>query len=228
MKRSQKFLRLASLLCVLALSAALTTGCSGNAGGKEKSTSAAHSSEAAAAEVSREAAAGSEEAAADSATQRGPKKKDFANPDVDNAKSPNEAAAILAKQYIHSNPFSRKGLIEQLEFEGCSNDVATYGADHCDADWKEQAARDASYTAEKRDYSPGETLKYLKDKEYTEEEAKYGAEHCDVDWNQIAARRAKEHQEFMVQSKDPLVRDLLDDGFTKEQAEFGAQAVGAK
>lgn len=35
--------------------------------------------------------------------------------------------------------FSRSGLIDQLEYEGFSASEAEYGADHCGADWDEQA-----------------------------------------------------------------------------------------
>jgi hypothetical protein len=33
------------------------------------------------------------------------------------------------------------GLITQLEFEKYSHEDAVYGADHCNADWNEQAAK---------------------------------------------------------------------------------------
>ena len=48
-----------------------------------------------------------------------------------------------AKTYLNTMPFSKKGLISQLEFEGFSTEEATYGAENCGADWKEQAAKKA-------------------------------------------------------------------------------------
>lgn len=39
-------------------------------------------------------------------------------------------AAKSARQYREYSPFSRQGLIEQLEFEGFTNQQAVYGADH--------------------------------------------------------------------------------------------------
>lgn len=44
-----------------------------------------------------------------------------------------------AKQYLNTMAFSYSGLIDQLEFEGYSTDEATYAADNCGANWKEQA-----------------------------------------------------------------------------------------
>ena len=48
-----------------------------------------------------------------------------------------------AKSYLKSSAFSRKGLIEQLEFEGFSETEATYAVDNCGADWNEQAVKKA-------------------------------------------------------------------------------------
>lgn len=50
-----------------------------------------------------------------------------------------------AKAYIRSSTFSRNGLIEQLEYEQYSYEVAVYGADNCGADWNEQAAKTAAF-----------------------------------------------------------------------------------
>ena len=50
-------------------------------------------------------------------------------------------ALSTAKDYLSYMPFSRQGLIDQLIFEGYTNDEATYGADNCGADWSEQIGR---------------------------------------------------------------------------------------
>ena len=41
----------------------------------------------------------------------------------------NEQAAKAAQSYLETSPFSRSGLIEQLEFEGYTPAQATYGVD---------------------------------------------------------------------------------------------------
>ncbi|MCA5960456.1 Ltp family lipoprotein [Blautia sp. RD014234] len=37
--------------------------------------------------------------------------------------------------------FSYSGLVEQLEYEGFSNESSTFAVDNCGADWNEQAAK---------------------------------------------------------------------------------------
>ena len=48
-----------------------------------------------------------------------------------------------ADSYLQIMAFSRDGLIGQLEYDGFTYSEAVYGADHCNADWYEQAARKA-------------------------------------------------------------------------------------
>ena len=52
-------------------------------------------------------------------------------------------ALSSSKIYLDIMAFSYDGLIEQLEFDGYTNEEATYGADNCGADWNEQAAKSA-------------------------------------------------------------------------------------
>ena len=50
--------------------------------------------------------------------------------------------AVRKSQRIFKNHgFSKSGLIEQLEFEGFSNEDATYAANELNVDWKEQAVK---------------------------------------------------------------------------------------
>jgi hypothetical protein len=44
-----------------------------------------------------------------------------------------------AESYLSHMPFSRTGLIGQLEYEGYSNADAVFGVDHVTVDWNEQA-----------------------------------------------------------------------------------------
>ena len=52
-------------------------------------------------------------------------------------------AVRKAKDYLSIMAFSKSGLIEQLEFEGFSNEDATYAVNQVDVDWKEQAVKKA-------------------------------------------------------------------------------------
>ena len=54
-----------------------------------------------------------------------------------------EQALRKAKNYLDLMPFSRRGLIDQLKFEGFNNEDATYAVDKIKVSWKEQALRKA-------------------------------------------------------------------------------------
>lgn len=71
-------------------------------------------------------------------------------------------------------PFSRKGLIEQLEFEGFSEEDAIYAVDSIEVDWKEQAARAAENYLDNMSFSRKSLIEQLEFEGYTPEEAEYG------------------------------------------------------
>jgi colicin import membrane protein len=50
-----------------------------------------------------------------------------------------ENALRAAKSYLDYTAFSRQGLIKQLEYEGYSNQDATFAVDNITVDWNEQA-----------------------------------------------------------------------------------------
>lgn len=79
-----------------------------------------------------------------------------------------------AQSYIRTMPFSKKGLIEQLEYEGYSTDEATYGAENCGANWKEQAAISAKNYLKTMSFSRSGLKDQLIYEGYTSEEAEYG------------------------------------------------------
>ena len=80
-----------------------------------------------------------------------------------------------AKNYISTMPFSYTGLIKQLEFEGYSNEEATYGADNCKADWNLQAEKAAKNYLDLMSFSRQGLIDQLIFEGYTQEQAEYGA-----------------------------------------------------
>lgn len=84
-------------------------------------------------------------------------------------------ALAKAKSYLSHSSFSYKGLIHQLEFEGYSAEEATYGADHCGADWNEQAAKKAASYMKHSSYSRSGLIHQLEFEGFTTEQAEYGA-----------------------------------------------------
>ena len=79
-----------------------------------------------------------------------------------------------AKDYIKIMPFSYKGLIKQLKYEGYSDEEAIYGADNCEADWNEQAVKSAKGYISTMSFSRSGLIKQLKYEGFTNEQAQYG------------------------------------------------------
>lgn len=78
--------------------------------------------------------------------------------------------------YLRVGGFSHQGLIEQLEYEGFSNEDATYAADNCGADWNMQAAKSAEMYMKVKGYSRSELIEQLEYEGFTAEQAAYGAD----------------------------------------------------
>lgn len=85
-------------------------------------------------------------------------------------------ATAIAKEYLDLTAFSYMGLIEQLEFEGFPTDVATYGVDHCAANWYEQAVRKSEQYLELMAFSRINLIEQLVFEGFTEAEAIYAAD----------------------------------------------------
>lgn len=131
-----------------------------------------------------------------------------------------------AQSYLDYSAFSYEGLIEQLEFEGYSNDEATYAADNCGADWNEQALKSAKSYLEYSAFSYTGLIEQLEFEGFTANQATYGADNCGADWNEQAAKSAESYLEYSSFSRDGLIEQLEFEGFTHEQAVYGAEANG--
>lgn len=91
-----------------------------------------------------------------------------------NATTEQKNALKTAKSYLDYSSFSYTGLIEQLEFEGYSNESATYAVDNCGADWNEQAAKTAKSYMEYSSFSRQGLIDQLLYEGFTQEQAEYG------------------------------------------------------
>jgi hypothetical protein len=85
-------------------------------------------------------------------------------------------ARRAAEGYLDVLPFSRQGLIEQLEFEGYSTEDATYAVDSLDVDWYEQAALMAQSYLDVMPFSRQGLIDQLVFEGFTPEEAAHGAD----------------------------------------------------
>ena len=85
-------------------------------------------------------------------------------------------ALRTAKDYLSFTAFSHDGLVEQLEFEGFSNEDAVWAADNCGADWMEQAEKTAANYLDLMGFSRSELIDQLVFEGYTQEQAEHGAD----------------------------------------------------
>lgn len=93
------------------------------------------------------------------------------------AETPSQSNAVnMAKSYLDYTAFSRDGLIEQLEYEGFSNEDATYGADNSGADWMEQAVKSAESYLEYTSFSRQGLIDQLEYEGFTHEQAVHGVD----------------------------------------------------
>ncbi len=81
-----------------------------------------------------------------------------------------------AENYIDTMPFSREGLIKQLEFEGYTTEDATWAVDQLDVDWNEQAVLAAENYLEMMPFSREGLIQQLEFEGYTTEQATYAAD----------------------------------------------------
>ncbi len=87
-----------------------------------------------------------------------------------------ENAVRKAESYLDTMPFSRNGLIEQLEFEGFTNEEAVYGVDNVIVDWNEQAVKKAKSYLDTMPFSRNGLIEQLEFEGFTHEQAVYGVD----------------------------------------------------
>lgn len=85
-------------------------------------------------------------------------------------------AVSKALDYIDYSAFSKKGLIDQLEFEGFSTADSQFAVDYIDVDWFEQAALKAVDYLDYSSFSRKGLIDQLLFEGFTREEAVYGVD----------------------------------------------------
>lgn len=85
-------------------------------------------------------------------------------------------AVRSARNYLEFKGFSRKGLIDQLKYEGYSQEDATFAVDHISPDWNEQAAKSARSYLDFKGFSRKGLIDQLKYEGYSDKQAAYGAD----------------------------------------------------
>ncbi len=105
-----------------------------------------------------------------------------AEPTPSAAPSPTEAELTLgqsnavdkAESYLRFLPFSRAGLITQLEFDKFSTEDATFAVDHITVDWNEQAAKKAQSYLDTMSFSRDQLAEQLEFEKFTPEQIAAG------------------------------------------------------
>ncbi len=87
-----------------------------------------------------------------------------------------QQAVRMAKDYLAYTAFSKKGLIEQLVFEGFSNEDASFAVEKISVDWKEQAAKMAKNYLDYTSFSRSGLIEQLVFEGFSNEDATYGAD----------------------------------------------------
>lgn len=135
-------------------------------------------------------------------------------------------AVRSAESYLRYSAFSKKGLIDQLEYEGFSKEDATFAVENVMVDWKEQALRSAESYLDYSAFSKKGLIDQLVFEGYTQKQAEYGVKNVEVDWMEQAVLSAESYLKYSAFSRSGLIDQLVFEGFTREQAEHGADEVG--
>lgn len=132
--------------------------------------------------------------------------------------------------HINVKNISYARLIQRLINEGKTNEQAVYIANHCDANWFDNAVIRAREHINGRVYSYKGLIQQLESDfgdKFTHEQAVYGADNCGANWFDNAVRRAIEYVKNGRDSYKGLIDQLESDKFTHEQAVYGADHCGA-
>lgn len=80
----------------------------------------------------------------------------------------------MAASYLENQSFPRKGLIDQLTYEGFTKAEATSAVDSLHVDWNEQAAKTAQTYLDGQSFSRKSLIAQLEFEGFTAAQAKYG------------------------------------------------------
>lgn len=87
-----------------------------------------------------------------------------------------ENARQTAEDYLDYSPFSKSGLIEQLEYEGYDTADAEYAVDNVEVNWRDQAALQAESYLEYDSFSRSGLIEQLEYEGFTTKQATYGVD----------------------------------------------------
>ena len=131
-----------------------------------------------------------------------------------------------AESYVSFSSFSQSGLINQLLYEGYSQEEAEYAVTVLKVDWSEQASKSAESYLRFSAFSRSGLIDQLIYEGFSPAEAEYGVQTVGADWNEQAARSAESYLRFSSFSRSGLINQLLYEGFSQSEAEYGVTQNG--
>ena len=132
-----------------------------------------------------------------------------------------------AKSHLEYSAYSRKSLIDRLVREDFTRSDAEYAADHCGANYFEQALQEAKSHLKYSAYSRDGLIERLERDDYTHEEAVYGADKSGANWKEQAVQEARDTLKYASYSRTGMIQYLKHEDFTSEEAVYGADNCGA-
>jgi len=134
-------------------------------------------------------------------------------------------ALLKAQEYLDWVALPYTGLIDILEYEQFSHEDAVYAADHCQADWNEQAKSRAMFQLNHNSYSYKGMILKLEYEGFTRDQAVYGADNCQADWDEQAVKSAKSLSRYPSFSRADVIEQMEEDGFSPDQVMHGIELI---
>lgn len=131
-----------------------------------------------------------------------------------------------AQSYLKHSAFSRQGLIEQLKYEGYTDEESIYGADFSGADWNAQSLKKAQSYLKHSAFSRQGLIEQLKYEGFTDAQSIYGTDNAGANWYEECSEKAQSYLKHSSFSRDGLINQLKYEGFTDAEIAYGIVTVG--
>lgn len=96
-----------------------------------------------------------------------------------------------AQRYLRVLAFSRGSLINQLKYEGFSEEDAAYAVDSLNTNWNEQALKKVASYLRSSAFSRSRLIGQLMYEQFSQEQAEFAVNGTADDWNEQAAKKPR-------------------------------------
>lgn len=126
----------------------------------------------------------------------------------------------------YDKPYSRSGLIYELEFQGYLYTDAEAAVDDININWSNQAKNMAKNYLRLDAFSKSGLIHKLEEDGFSHEEATFGVSCCGANWKEQAKRMASDFSQSYAITREDVIKHLEEKGFTHDQAVYGANKNG--